>query len=243
VSALGALLAGVAAAVAPVGAADVPPAGAVPADAALEIFASRLCTVSADPPVADSASHPRLNLFQIVRDALYLRGHRVEPRPPFACTSCTDFCSPLIVALSLPTLSPDCSTSVRITVWSWVICVDKSFCPCSREVTSRCSSISSRATRSPARDPSSFRRSCLPTLRHQTLQHCGTHRTASSVARPLLLTRQGRARYSLASNDAKCGPKLHFNETAARKQELRLRAAGLSHKWLTVACAYLRAFL
>jgi len=29
------------------------------------------------------------------------------------------------------------------------------------------------------------------------------------------------------------GPKLHFNETAARKQELRLRAAGLSHKWLT----------
>src|SRR5882724_9887048 len=105
--------------------------------------------------------------------------------------------------------------------------------------------------RSPARAPSSFRRSGLPTLRPQTLQHCGN---ASNCLLGSIAT-LGCAASNLADrqhdlqnyfwpcpsnqnrDSTNLCPKLHFNETAARKQELRLRAAGLSHKWLTVAYA------
>src|SRR6267143_4750226 len=40
--------------------------------------------------------------------------------PELAWTSWTDFWSELMVVPSLLTLSPDCSTSVLMTVWSWI---------------------------------------------------------------------------------------------------------------------------
>src|SRR5579859_5319221 len=74
--------------------------------------------------------------------------------PELACTSCTDFCNEDIVVPRRLTLSLKPPTTVLIAVWSWIICVDMSFCPCKMEVTSRCRSMISLATASTGRGPS-----------------------------------------------------------------------------------------
>src|ERR1700730_1003967 len=71
-----------------------------------------------------------------------------------------------MVALSLLTVSEDCSMRVFWTVWSWVNWVWISFWPWSSEVTSRCSSMISRATaragRGPTRLPATALRNMAP---------------------------------------------------------------------------------